>query len=205
MERASLTTTLLNVALLPTESTSTQIERLSAESEPLGGLFQLDGRQRFAHLTLYMARFADANIESVLARTADAVKSLPPMMVRHTGYFVTPGNYYEASFAKSDGVMAVHDLLIDTLLPLRFSPGDPVVEKYFGPYSAGQRAQAEETGYDLARDLYRPHITITRFAQAPVVALPVAAVDLSFTATRIGLFKADPLGAVTEPVAVWSL
>jgi hypothetical protein len=199
-----LDTTLLNVAILPTYSTSEEVEHLSAKLQALGGLFRIDGRERFAHLTLYMARFANSDIDSIMDRTADFMESYRSLSLRHVGYFLTPGNYYEASYAKTDRLLSSHESLVDTLRPLRFSPGRPVKEKYFEPYSSQQRAYAEETGYDLAKALYRPHITISRFAENPGHDLPVASRDLSFKATKIGLFKADPLGAVTDPLAVWT-
>ena len=198
-------TTLLNVAILPPASTAVEVERLSATLQTCGGLFQVDGRQRFAHLTLYMARFANSAIDSVVAEAAKFAKGHSACTLDHTGYHLTPGNYYEVSYARGEGLMKLHQTASDSLLPLRYSPGRPRVEDFFAPYSSRQREQAERSGYDLAGDLYRPHITITRFAESPTRALPSPRIDLSFPAAAIGLFRADNLGAATEALGIWSL
>jgi hypothetical protein len=203
--RADIETTLLNVAILPPMSTAAEVERLSATLQTQGGLFRIDGKQRFAHLTLYMARFANLNIDSAVAEAAKFAKEHRSGTLDHTGYYLTQGNYYEVSYARSQGVLKLQQGASDSLLPLRHSPGHPRIEEFFAPCSTRQREQAERTGYDLAGDLYRPHITITRFAEPPTRALPSPKVDLSFSATTIGLFRADDLGAVTEALGIWRL
>jgi hypothetical protein len=50
-------TQLLNIAVLPPEHVSREIQRLSSEASRMGGAFKIDGVARHAHLTLYMARF----------------------------------------------------------------------------------------------------------------------------------------------------
>jgi hypothetical protein len=196
-------TTLLNVAILPPDPASAEAASLSDQLHRRGGLFRIDGLRRFAHLTVYMARFATSDVGPVLEKTATLLAAQRPFPVRHTGYHLTAGDYYEVSYERSAALMSLHETVVDGLRGLRFSPGAPVVEEYFGPYSPEQRRNAETTGYDLAHDLYRPHVTITRFAGRPEIALPTAATDLSFPATTIGLFTADPLGAVTKNLATW--
>jgi len=203
--RVDLETTLLNVAILPPRSTAAEVERLSAALQTHGGLFRIDGKKKLAHLTLYMARFASSEIEAVVTETARFAKRHGARTLDHTGYFLTQGNYYEVSYARSDGMMKLQQGISDLLLPLRYSPGHPRIEDFFAPYSKRQREQAERSGYDLAGDLYRPHITMTRFAERPTHALPSPTIDLSFSATTIGLFKADNLGAVTEALGTWGL
>ncbi|RSM48349.1 hypothetical protein DMB66_46655 [Actinoplanes sp. ATCC 53533] len=193
------------MAILPPPSTAAEVERLSAALRTRGGLFQVDGKHKFAHLTLYMARFANSNIDSTVAEAAKFAERHNACALDHTGFHLTQGNYYEVSYARSEGVLKLHQGASDSLLPLRYSPGRPWIEDYFAPYSKRQREEAERTGYDLAGDLHRPHITITRFAEPPARALPSPEVDLSFSATTIGLFRADDLGAITEAIGLWSL
>ncbi|WBB73598.1 hypothetical protein O7602_28695 [Micromonospora sp. WMMD1128] len=202
----SLETTLLNVAILPPQPIAAEVQRLSGELQTRGGLIHVDGQQRLAHMTLYMARFSRLKIDEIVLRVeALAASRRSPITSEHTGYYLTPGNYYEVSYARSPSMMSLHNEVSDALLPLRFSPGQPVVEDFFAPYSAAQEEQAKRSGYDLSGDLYRPHVTITRFATRPTADLPTSPVDLSFNISRIGLFEADKLGAVTEPIACYDL
>ena len=198
-------TTLLNVAVIPSRDVALSVERLSAELANHGGLFQIDGVHKLAHLTLYMARFAKGDLDTVLKRIAKVATEFPALPVQHSGYFLTPGKYYEASYGRTPELLKLHHSIIDSVSPCRYSPGKPVREEYFGPYSRGQREQAERYGYDLAGEMYRPHITITRFSEPPGIELPTAGDDLSFRATTIGVYQADSFGAVTGQLGMWDL
>lgn len=199
-------TVLLNVAVIPSAETAGEIEALSEELSNRGALFKIDGRTKHAHLTLYMARFSADRISDVKNRLGRTVDELEPVSMNHTGYFVTNGRYYEASYERNDELMRMHEAVIGALSDARYSPGAPVVESYFGDYNDQQRKNAEELGYDLAGELYRPHITITRFGVLPEIAdLPRSGRDLSFAASRLGLFVADENGAATHLISVFDL
>ncbi|MFL6123749.1 2'-5' RNA ligase family protein [Actinophytocola sp.] len=189
------TTTLLNVAVAPPAPVVGAVVEMSRELAGRGGLFELDNHSRHPHLTLYMARFDIGNLDEIRARLRDAVRGVRPFRVVHCGYHVTPGNYHEISYTRDETLCGVHEKITNALRGRRYSPGRPVVEDYFGEYSAAQQANARDVGYDLAGELYRPHITLTRVKEG-VTAEPLAVrADLSFTASTVGLFEADRLGA----------
>ena len=190
---------LLNVAIIPPEKVAAAAARLSKEAQDLGGSFQIDNIERFAHITLYMARFRCSELDRVRLAFQELDASLRHHAIQHTGYFVTADGYYEISYARTAALLAAHEVVTKSVGAFRFSPGRPVREAYFGGYSRQQRLNAREWGYDLAGELYRPHVTLTRFPGGPDrESLPVAAGDLSFTAARIGLFEADQLGAARK-------
>lgn len=186
---------LLNVSALPPVRVAESIARTSAELGGRGGLFTVDGVRHRPHLTLFMARFPAAAAESVRDSVAALATKAEGVRAEHTGFHLTPGHYYEASYRRTDALMALHFSVMRELAPLRFSPGAPVVEDYFAPYTDAQRASATEWGYDLAGDLYRPHVTITRFAAIPTGPLPELREDLSFEVTTLALSTADDHGA----------
>jgi hypothetical protein len=198
-------TAILNVAIIPPPTVEAEVAKLSSHLCQSGGLFEVDGSARLAHMTLYMARFPEAQVGPVIAKLANVARCGIRFFARHTGFFVTPGKYYEISYAKNESLVSLHDAVTKELLPLRFSPGAPVIEEYFGAYSAAQRDQAQASGYDLAGDLYRPHITITRFADSPDSGLPCPPVDLSFSVDKFGLFYADRFGSVVQTLARFDL
>jgi hypothetical protein len=199
-------TVLLNVAIIPSAEVSAAAVMLSQALHTSGGIFQLDGVNRFAHLTLYMSRFARSELVAAKAALSAVSGSLNSIRLTQNGYFVTSGGYYEISYLRSPSLLNAHDKVTRTLRTLRFSPGHPPVENYFGIYSRMQQENARKTGYDLAGDLYRPHITLTRFDDVPDVnMLPTAKGDLSFMATRIGLFQADSMGAARKLIAEFDL
>jgi hypothetical protein len=198
-------TFLCNVSVIPTIDVSNVVTGLSRQAAGIGGMFEIDNINRHVHATLYMARFQREVVEELFLRIKKAVAEIEPIRLVHDGYFVTPGNYYEVSYRREPQLLTAHDKITRAVRSLRYTEATPVVEDYYGPYSAEQRANVRRHGYDLAGALYRPHITITRFPGLPSGEPPVSSTDLSFTATMIGVFQADQLGAARELLQVFDL
>jgi 2'-5' RNA ligase len=146
-----------------------------------------------------MARFPDDKIKEIISAVKTIVKNLQSFFCEHTGYFMTEGRYFEASYKKSKELISLHEALIDSLKNYRLDPGKPVYENYFAPYTKEQQKNAKKTGYDLAYNLYRPHITLTRYREDGIPKdTPIFPTDLSFKADGICVYKADENGAVFE-------
>lgn len=193
--------TLLNICVFPDERVSEECIRLSQSLKSEQTMFVL-GDGLFPHMTAYMARFANDQINIVIEATKIALKQAVSFKCEHTGYFMTEGRYLEASYRKSTEFMHLHELLITHIASLRINPGSPFSESYFAPYTAEQENNAQGTGYDLARNLYRPHISLTRYHQdrIPTEFPAFPSVNLSFNLKKVSLYKADDNGAVYELV-----
>lgn len=200
-------TLLLNLAIIPPGPVASIALDLSSQALSKGGIFCLDGATRFAHMTLYMARFHRHQVATVIAESARLLHGVSQQFMRHTGYFVTAGRYYEISYARTPDLMTMHEMVAYSLAPFRYSPGRPHREGYFGAYSEEQQVNAREWGYDLVGSMYRPHITITRFPEFANKRpeLPKASNGLSFTASQIGIFEADELGAARRLITAFEL
>ena len=190
---------IINICIIPNEATSKSCVLLSQSLKSDDTVLFL-GDGKFAHMTVYMARFAKSNVENVISATKNALKNIKPFDCKHTGYFLTAGRYLEVSYEKSDQFMELQNALIDNIAKFRINPGNPYEEGYFTPYNADQRRNAEETGYDLAYDLYRPHITLTRYKEGhtPELSPSLPKSDLSFQLSTICVYLADDNGAVYE-------
>lgn len=158
-------------------------------------------------MTAYMARFANEDINNVVSGVTKTIQNSTSFDCEHMGYFMTEGRYLEASYSRSPELMKLHESLIENIADYRINPGKPFEEGYFTPYTSQQQKNAQETGYDLARDLYRPHITLTRYkeghAPTTIPALPDA--KMSFSLHRICVYKADDNGAVYELIKEFSI
>ena len=196
---------LLNVAALPPPVIADQIARLSARTLAAGGTLLVDGQERYPHLTLYMTRFPDTALEQIVAAIEEALGDIRRVEAIHDGYYVTPGLYYEVSYQRTDELLRLHWRVTRSLHGLRYLAATPMAESYFGLYSEDQRRNVQRWGYDLAGSLFRPHITVTRFTAAVGEELPQAAMNLSFTLDRLGLFEADGDGAARRLINVFSV
>jgi hypothetical protein len=189
--------TIINVCIIPNGEVGANCVAASQSLKSEDTLFVLGG-DKFAHMTAYMARFADTDIDKVVSGVEKAVQHASPFKCEHTGYFMTQGRYLEASYLRSPELMKLHEMLIANVASYRINPGNPFEEGYFTPYTPAQQKNAEETGYDLARGLYRPHITLTRYKEGGVPdAIPnFPKVEMSFDLGKVCVYKADDNGAV---------
>jgi 2'-5' RNA ligase len=200
-------TVILNICVIPPAEPSQQAVGISQSFESPDTLFVLDGKTKFAHMTTFMARFPEGAIDEVVAAAAAVLTGTKSFRCTHTGYFMTAGRYLEASYRITDEFRDLHNQLIAALAPLRANPGEPFEEGYFTPYTAEQRQNAQETGYDLARNLFRPHVTLTRYREGgvPEQFPAVAAANLSFDLSTVAVFKADDNGAVYEKLKAFDI
>lgn len=191
---------IINVCVIPSDEVGKQCIEISQSLKSEGTIFMLDGKNKFAHMTVYMARFSNNQVSNVLKSVERALKGANSFACEHTGYFMTTGKYLEVSYRKSKSFMDLHELLINSLKNYRINPGNPFKEDYFTPYTEEQQKNAKETGYDLAYNLYRPHITLTRYQEGHALEFFPAfpSVKLSFRLNKICVYKADDNGAVYE-------
>jgi hypothetical protein len=200
---------LLNVAIIPPDHVIDEAIELSKKTYALGGLFELNRTTRFPHVTIFMARFSRSKIDAVREILATMLPTLEEEALSHCGYHMSANKYYEISYAKTPELERTQEMIARELRELRYAPGNPVIEDYFGEYSGDTKESAEEWGYDLFANLYRPHLTLTRFpAEAQIDlqgSLPTSPKNLSFSLSNVGLFRADDLGAARELVAEWKL
>jgi 2'-5' RNA ligase len=194
--------TIFNICAIPNKDVAKQCEQMSQSLNSSATTLTLGG-DKFAHMTLYMARFAEKNIQSVIQATKNAIQPLESFDCEHVGYFKTEGRYLEVSYHRSSELIQMQEALIAALAKFRINPGRPYIEGYFYPYSLEQRQNAELTGYDLARKLFRPHITLTRYAtgKVPGVFPAFPELKLSFRLSTICIYKANDDGAIFEQLA----
>jgi 2'-5' RNA ligase len=109
---------------------------------------------------------------------------------------------HNSRYRKSAEIAALHEALIASVAGYRINPGNPYEEGYFTPYTAEQRQNAKETGYDLARNLYRPHITLTCYKDGGIPdAFPaLSEAKLSFDLDKVCVCQADDNGAQYERI-----
>lgn len=198
---------IINVCVIPPKRIGNECVAISKSLASSKTLFSLDGETKFAHMTVFMARFAESKVPEVISVVEKAVRNIESFPCDHVGYFMTQGRYLEVSYHKSAQFLGLQEAIIRRVALFRLNPGDPYQESYFAPYTVEQQKNAKKTGYDLARKLYRPHITLTRYKEGSVPeefpAFPQA--SLSFALTRIWVCRADDNGAVYERLAEFSI
>lgn len=198
---------IINVCVIPSQDVGNKCVELSQSLKSDSAMFLLDGENKFAHMTVFMARFANSDMSNILSSIKKILKEADNFLCEHTGYFMTEGRYLEVSYRKSKEFVGLHELIINSLKDYRINPNNPFEEGYFTPYTQEQQKNAKETGYDLAHNLYRPHITLTRYQEGavPETFPAFALAKLSFQISKVCVYKADDNGAVYEQLGEFTV
>lgn len=207
MQNKPADSVLINVHVTPSQEVGAECVKISQSLKSDGTMFVLDGETKFPHMTVFMFRVANDKVAEVVEAVGKVVSEISSFSCNHTGYFMTQGRYFEASYSKTLEFVAFHKKLIAALKDFRINPGDPFEEGYFTPYTSEQQANAKDTGYDLAHELFRPHVTLTRYfeGKVPKEYPQTPPTDLSFSLQKVCVYKADDNGAVYEPLAKFSV
>jgi len=198
---------IINICVIPAEEAGNKCVEISQSLKSDSTMFVLDGKSKFAHMTVFMARFAETEVENVIKELENVFNSQKSFFCEHSGYFMTEGRYLEVSYRKSQAFMSLHEILINSISKYRINPGNPYEEGYFTPYTKEQQENAKTTGYDLSYNLYRPHVTLTRYKEGgvPKVFPGFQPFNLSFQPNKVCVYKADDNGAVYEKLKEFNI
>lgn len=198
---------LLNICILPSVDTARTCVELSQSLGTEKTQFVLDGRSRFPHMTSYMARFPESEIQNVIYAVEKIVTETNGFVCEHAGFFITSGGYLEISYIKTAELLALQSAVIGAIRKYRSNPGKEIEESYYSSNAEEKRKNVRDTGYDLVGTLYRPHISLTRYQEGKIPeAIPTFPVaNLTFKSKRIGIYRADDNGAVYEELGLCAL
>lgn len=194
-----------DVVILPNDQLATKAIQASKTLEPYGNRFTLEQGKYYPHSSLFMLQLKVSDLEQV--KTA-----LSKIAIENKKLSLTAKRYYQAEayidveYQRSTQIDDLQNTIVATLNPIR----DGMREK-----DKARMLEAtglaydnfKQYGYKYIGDLFRPHITFTRFEeQQPEAekALP----ELSHydgTFTRIGLFEMGDNGTCIREIGTWEL
>lgn len=216
MNHAPEDTVILNLHVVPDRHVGEIARAISEDLPRENQLFYLD-KGKFPHMTVYMARFPKANIPAVAAKIRELLASHQPISFvqdienKDGGFFATGGNYVEVSYKLTNDVRTLQQEIAKAVAELcwhKQANQEPIEESYYAPYTDEQKRNVRETGYDLFGQLFRPHITLSRYEDAasipPLDNLHLGE-PLNFDCTEMALYIADENGAVFEEVERFTL
>lgn len=197
-----------NIVLLPSDQLAQQAISLSAALQTHAAYFQLDAaRGPFAHVSLYMTQCKIADLDAVQNVLAAIAADTPPIELTPQGYMQAFG-YIDIDYAPSAALTSVQQRVLDAVNPLRdgLRPKDAA---RLAQATGVERHNLETYGYRGVGELFRPHITLTRFVTSepidPVTILPDATTVAHGQATALGLFEMGENGTCIRLIASFPL
>jgi len=195
-----------NVVILPEPDLASMAIRASKKLESLGSLFALESGKYYPHASLYMLQLRTETLpkaEQLLADIAASTESVAPHPVR---YYQAEG-YIDVEYQKTHQLAQLQDKVVSALNPIRDGMREKDKARMLEATGA-VRQNLEQYGYRGVGELFRPHLTLTRFAdEQPDIEskLPASFRQFGGQFTKLGLFEMGDNGTCIRQIADFDL
>lgn len=194
-----------DIVLLPEPSLARKAVALSEQLKAQSALFTLRDGTCFPHVSLYMVQLKAADLDKVGAALAETAASRPPHDLVAAKYGQAEG-YIDAEYIRTRALERLQATVVEAVSPLRSGLSDS--DKVRLTAAAGKvRENLEKYGYRGVGELFRPHLTFTRFEDSSPIetsTLPDPAI-FSGRFTRLGLFETGVHGTCIRKIAEFGL
>jgi hypothetical protein len=195
-----------DIVLLPAADLA---EKAIAASQQLASrhktLYTLQQDGCFPHLSLYMAQLKVADMDKVEELLRANAADTPPLTIRATGYVQKDG-YIDADYARTDALAQLQMAVISVLNPIR--DGLRAKDQARLATATGKvRENLQKYGYRGVGELFRPHLSLTRFADGQPIDVSELPEPHHFDGqcTRLGVFEMGDNGTCVRKLAEFDL
>ncbi|MBI4094219.1 MAG: DUF1045 domain-containing protein, partial [Candidatus Liptonbacteria bacterium] len=148
-----------NIVIYPPKEISQKAITVSKELKKKGGLFFLDGKNYFPHVTIYMTEFPVKNIPKVKKVLRNFAAKTKPFHATSLKYRQSADGYIDVDYRKSKEIKDLQKKVIALLNPLREGLSRPKDEARISELSKAQQRNIKRYGYRGVGAEFFPHIT----------------------------------------------
>lgn len=195
-----------DIVLLPEEPLAERAIAASRLLEPYGTLFTLKTGEYYPHASLYMCQVAVDDLPRIERVLQEIAKTLKPFELSAVRYALGKGfavGYVDPEYAVTDELRAAQEAVIAAINPLRAGMRESDIAK-MKDATGVKLENLRKYGFTSVGELFRPHMTLTRFTQDRPEAIEVLPDVTSFSGvfTRLGLFEMGSNGTCIREIAV---
>lgn len=194
-----------DIAILPSDELARRAIAMSVELQKFNTLFQLSATGPFPHTSLYMTQLKVEDLEKVKTILAAIAANTPQLSLTVTRYDQADG-YIDADYARTESLDHLQMAVVEAINPIR--DGMREKDKVRMLTTTGKvRENLEKYGYRGVGELFRPHMTFTRFAGGQPIdtnTLPSPS-EFSGQFTKFGLFEMGDNGTCVRKIAEFAL
>ncbi|HSW74936.1 MAG TPA: DUF1045 domain-containing protein [Candidatus Saccharimonadales bacterium] len=199
-----------DIALLPDEEQSNTALQASQALGIQGGLFTLDDQHFYAHVSLYMFQMNVSDQNACITALQQIARHTGAQQLAQNGYHYQSSGHYKGyvdiAFAKTKETSSLQAQVVATFNNLRADMREKDTHEMTNATGLALE-NFQKYGYPAIGELFRPHITLTKFPVEiePDLSIlpPVTAFSGEFA--RIGLFERGPSGTCIRKIAEFSL
>lgn len=194
-----------DVVILPNDELANKAILASQKLAPFGGLFTLEIGRYFPHVSLYMLQLKEDDLENVKSLLAEIASKTSALNLKVSNYEQKEA-YVDVEYARNEQTDRLQQQVVAMLNPIR----DGMLEKDKARMLEATGLALENFqnyGYKNVGELFRPHITFTRFGSEQPTAqelLPELA-TFNGTFTKLGLFEMGDNGTCVRRIAEFDL
>ncbi|MEO6761365.1 MAG: hypothetical protein ABI220_03240 [Candidatus Saccharimonadales bacterium] len=194
-----------NVVLLPNSELADKAIATSRglAKEPV--LFTLEIGKFFPHVSIYMLQLRRADLLEAVERLKQLADRLQSFELAARKYNQEQG-YFDIEYTKTEAIRLLQPKVIELLNPMRdgLMPDDA---KRLHNISGLKLENIKLYGFSSVGELYRPHLTLTRFfGRMDISNLPLPnANEFSGEFPAIGIFEMGPNGTCKRKISEFEL
>lgn len=194
-----------DIVILPTDGIAKKAIDLSKQLEQHGTLFTLEDGAYFPHASLYMTQLRVVDLDKVSSILTDIAASTPQLDLVATRYDHAEG-YIDAEYARTEVLDSLQMTVVEAINPIR--DGMREKDKARTLTTTGKaRENLEKYGYLSIGELFRPHVTLTRFADGQPIDADMLPEPNKFSGrfVKLGLFEMGNNGTCIRKIAEFSM
>ena len=195
-----------SIVIYPPKEISQRAIAVSKKLEKKNGLFILDGKNYFPHITIYMTEFPVKNVPKIRKVLRNFVTKAKPFRAASLKYRQSEDGYIDVSYKKSKEMKKLQKKILTLLNPLREDLLRPKEEAHISELSVAQQRNIKHYGYRGVGKEFFPHLTFTKLKKFNgSVLMKIEKSNFSFYANKIGLFYLGDYGTCRKLIEIFDL
>ncbi len=196
---------LCDIVILPSEELKTKTVELSKSLRIRGTLYTLDGINFHPHASLYMARLRPQELEGIKVVLENIASVHKCQNLKATKYYQVMG-FLDIEYQRTQALDDLASAVVKAINPVR--NGMPEQDKLRMESATGLALENYRNyGYKYVGELFRPHISITRFKDEQTIDTNniIEPSEFNGTFTKLGLFEMGDNGTCVRQIVTFEL
>ncbi len=195
-----------SIVIYPPSGISKKAIGVSKKLKSKGGLFVLDGKNYFPHITSYMTEFPLRNVTMIRKLLRQLATKTKSFQINSLGYRQDKNGYVDTVYRRSNNVSGLQGKIIKLLNPLREGLIRDKDRVRMGELGKAEQKNIKLYGYRSVGVKYFPHLTFTKLEKFNKSDFSrIDKLDFSFKVSRIGFFYSGEHGTCRELIEIFDL
>ena len=194
-----------DVVILPSPELAERATLLSSQLARKGVLFTLRDGAFYPHISLYMLQLKATDLDAIKQYLAEIAEETSSLNLTASKYWQAK-QFFDAEYEKSDELSQLQINVVTRLNPIRDGMRTKDVER-MKEATGIAFTNLKDYGWSTIGELYRPHLTVTRFtADQDLASLTLPPIqEFVGEFSKLGLFEMGDNNTCVRKIAEFNL